>query len=142
MRTDDLIRQLAADTTPVQRGAVGRRLLAGLVAGGLLSAVLLVTALGIRPDLDRAMLGPVFWLKWGYTLSLAAAALAVLARVVQVQAAAQLLPEMAAMEWLTQLQAQALHTLAAQAAMLKAAQMAAMERGRQTMAAEMHKTVW
>ncbi len=77
MKTDDLIRQLAADTLPVRRGEIGRRLLAGLVAGGLLSAALLVVGLGIRPDLDRAMLGPVFWMKWGYTLSLAVAALAV-----------------------------------------------------------------
>lgn len=77
MRTDDLIVQLAADTPPVRRGTIGRRLLTGLVAGGLLSAALVVVGMGIRPDLDRAMLGPVFWMKWGYTLSLAAAALAV-----------------------------------------------------------------
>ncbi|MCF1709718.1 DUF1109 domain-containing protein [Tabrizicola sp. J26] len=60
MRTDDLIRALAADK--VQPASVGSRLallpLALLVAGGLLLGII-----GIRPDLGAALMAPVTALK-------------------------------------------------------------------------------
>jgi len=75
MNTDDLIRQLASDTRPVGRNSVARRLAIGIVAGGIASALLILTSIGVRPDLGTAMQGASFWVKWGYTLSLSIAAL-------------------------------------------------------------------
>lgn len=80
MNTDDLILKLAQDTPPVSSRAVGRRITLGVVIGGIGSAILVASWIGIRPDLGTAMQGASFWLKWGYTLSLAAAALAMTAQ--------------------------------------------------------------
>ncbi|AHE51971.1 DUF1109 domain-containing protein [Sphingomonas sanxanigenens] len=77
MKTDDLIADLARDTRPVRRGAVGRRIATGLVLGALVSALLVTFWMGIRPDLGKAMRGFSFWMKWGYTASLTLAALVV-----------------------------------------------------------------
>lgn len=75
MRTDALIEALAADTRPVRRGIVGRR-----IASALLLAVPLVLAMvlamGIRRDLAWAVQQPTIWLKFGYTLTLGAIGLA------------------------------------------------------------------
>ena len=75
MNTDDLVRHLATDARPVARNSVARRLVIGMAVGGAGSAVLILIALGFRPDLGTAMLGASFWMKWGYTFSLAIAAL-------------------------------------------------------------------
>lgn len=75
MNTDDLISQLSQDVPPVSRGAVGWRLAIGIGLGALVSMLAVVLALGIRPDLGLAMRGPTFWMKWGYTASIALAAL-------------------------------------------------------------------
>ncbi|NIJ65322.1 hypothetical protein FHR20_002284 [Sphingomonas leidyi] len=75
MNTDDLIAQLSEDVPPVRRGAVGLRLVLGILLGALVSGTALVLVLGIRPDLGLAMRGPAFWMKWGYTFSLALAAI-------------------------------------------------------------------
>lgn len=80
MKTEELIAELARDTRPVRRGAVGRRIAIGLVLGALASIVMVTIWMGIRPDLGTAMRGPSFWMKWGYTLSLALAALALTAQ--------------------------------------------------------------
>ena len=74
MTTDDLIATLAADTTPVPRSAVGRRLAIGIAAGAAVSLLFVALTLGFRPDLWLAMQGGRFWMKWGYTLSLSVAA--------------------------------------------------------------------
>lgn len=74
MNTDDLISRLSQDVPPVPRRAVGRRLAIGIALGGVVSAALVTLVLGIRPDLGLAMRGPTFWMKWGYTFSLAIAA--------------------------------------------------------------------
>ena len=74
MTTDDLIATLAADTTPVPRFAVGRRLAIGIAAGAAVSLLFVAVTLGFRPDLWLAMHGGRFWMKWGYTLSLSVAA--------------------------------------------------------------------
>lgn len=75
MNTDDLVRHLAKETRPVGRNSVARRLAIGMAAGGTGSAILILIALGMRPDLGTAMQGTSFWMKWGYTFSLAVAAL-------------------------------------------------------------------
>ena len=75
MRTEDLVTTLAADVSPVPRRAVTWRLLAGIFTGLAVSVGLMLAALGVRPDLDTAMLGFTFWLKWAYTASLAVVAI-------------------------------------------------------------------
>ena len=80
MNTDELIATLAADVRPVGRNAVGRRLATGITAGAVASTLLIMETLGPRPDLWLAMHGATFWMKWGYTISLAAVAIAVTAR--------------------------------------------------------------
>ena len=70
MRTDRLIEQLARDVPPVPRRAVGWRLALGIVGGGMVTIAAIALLLGFRPDLDLAMQGPNFWMKWAYTISL------------------------------------------------------------------------
>ncbi|USI73497.1 DUF1109 domain-containing protein [Sphingomonas morindae] len=70
MNTDQLIQSLSADVRPVSRRAVGRRIGVGLAGGAIVTLFLVVTVLGIRPDLHRAMHGFSFWMKWIYTGSL------------------------------------------------------------------------
>jgi len=76
MNTDDLISRLSTDVPPVPRFATRRRLIAGVLCGALVSAVYVVLAMGVRPDIGSAMHGFSFWMKWAYTISLAVAALA------------------------------------------------------------------
>lgn len=71
MNTEDLIANLSADVPPVPRHAIPRRLVAGLVLGGLVTLVAVGAGLGLRPDLWLAMHGGMFWIKWFYTGSLA-----------------------------------------------------------------------
>jgi hypothetical protein len=80
MRTDELIAQLAADAAPVPRGRLRARLvLASLLA--LVGAVALVLVwLGMRPDIHIAMRKAMFWIKLGYSLSLAACGFALTLR--------------------------------------------------------------
>jgi hypothetical protein len=80
MNTDDLINRLSADVPPVRRGAVGRRIAIGLALGALVSAAFVVLRMGVRPDLDAAMHGFPFWMKWAYTISLSIGALIVTAQ--------------------------------------------------------------
>jgi hypothetical protein len=75
MKTDQLIDNLVSDVSPVSRHAVGTRLSLGIVVGALVSAAVVVVALGARPDLGSAMHGFAFWMKWSYTLSLSAIAI-------------------------------------------------------------------
>jgi hypothetical protein len=80
MNTDELVRHLAADTRPVARNSIARRLVIGMAVGGIGSAILILIGLGFRPDLDAAMRGAFFWMKWGYTFSLAVTALVMTAQ--------------------------------------------------------------
>ena len=80
MNTETLIASLSDSLRPVRRSAVGIRLMAGIIVGGIVAIVILSLTLGFRPDLWLAMQGPTFWMKWGYTVSLAAAAIYVTSR--------------------------------------------------------------
>jgi hypothetical protein len=80
MNSDALIEALARDVQPVARHAVGRRLLFGMLGGGLVTLALIVAMLGVRPDLDLAMHGFAFWMKLIYAVSLGIGALAMVAR--------------------------------------------------------------
>lgn len=68
---EQLIATLSQDLRPVSRYALVRRVMLGIAAGGLVTAAMVALTLGIRPDLDAAMHGFAFWMKWSYTLSLA-----------------------------------------------------------------------
>lgn len=80
MNTDTLIASLSVGLRPVRRGAVGRRLAAGMIVGGIAAIVVLLLTVGFRPDLWLAMQGPTFWMKWGYSISLLVAAVYVTSR--------------------------------------------------------------
>ena len=75
MQTDDLIVALARDLAPVPAGTVRRRIMLGIAAGAILPLVLVLLALGLRPDLSLAMQDFPFWVKLAYTLTLGAIAL-------------------------------------------------------------------
>ena len=90
--TDALIDSLTEQVVPIAPGAVGGRLLAALVAGGVVTAAAVVAALGLRPDLSHAVYGSMIWIKWAYTLTIALLAgcgVAVVAR-----------PERRALRWI------------------------------------------
>lgn len=70
MRTEDLIQSLATTVKPVSRHAVGQRIAVGLIGGAVVTMLLIVAVLGLRPDLGTAMRGFPLWIKWVYTASL------------------------------------------------------------------------
>lgn len=70
MNTDQLIATLTNDVAPVSRHAVARRVAVGIALGAVGTLFLIGVWLGFNPQLDTAMRGYSFWLKWGYTLSL------------------------------------------------------------------------
>jgi hypothetical protein len=70
MNTLQLIENLSRDVPPVPRHALARRVGAGLIGGCLVSLVLVITLLGLRPDLQLALHGYSFWMKLTYTLTL------------------------------------------------------------------------
>jgi len=76
MNTEDLIESLASDIKPVPRSLARVRMAFAVIAGGLGAIVLLSLLWGIRPDLDIAMAGMMFWMKTGYTASIALVGLA------------------------------------------------------------------
>jgi len=72
--TDDLIARLSDDLRPAPKRAIPRRLGLGLIAGAILAAAAMLAWLGLRPDLDEAMSGMMFWWKFLYTAAFAALA--------------------------------------------------------------------
>ena len=70
MKTDDLIALLSDGLEPAPRGQVGRLLGLGLVGGLAVSILLMWATLGPRPDLDVAMTGSAFWMKFFYVLAI------------------------------------------------------------------------
>ena len=79
MNTDTLIDRLACDVRRVPRHARLYRLGAGLVAGAIITLIVVALGLGIRPDLAVAAHGFAFWMKSIYTISLGIGAFAVTA---------------------------------------------------------------
>ena len=76
MRTDQLIRTLAADNAYRAR-PVGLVLALALLAAAPVSLALFFAELGVRPDVMTAMRNPFFDLKFAVTLALAISAIAV-----------------------------------------------------------------
>jgi hypothetical protein len=72
MRTDDLIARLSGDLAPVKNGQVARILLGAVVLGLIGSSVLMLSVLGLRHDIARAMMSFGMWMKLAYTFAIAA----------------------------------------------------------------------
>jgi hypothetical protein len=70
MNTEQLIASLSANVPRVPPHALARRIGFGIAGGTLVAMVALVVMLGVRPDLQVAMRGFAFWMKWTYTISL------------------------------------------------------------------------
>ena len=79
MRTADLIELLAHDVRATPPGVVNRRLLAALVAGGLVTFAIVALVLRCQPLLAAAQ-QPWFWMKAGYTGLLTLAATVIVRR--------------------------------------------------------------
>ena len=80
MKTDDLIALLSDGLPPAPRGQVPLLLALGLAAGLVGSALLMLAALGPRPDLAEAMGSSSFWMKFSYVLALGALGLWIVER--------------------------------------------------------------
>jgi hypothetical protein len=76
MATPDLIDRLVHDLAPVPRTTVVRRLALGFVPGIVVSVAAMLLWLGPRPDMMDAMATSAFWMKFAYTVLLAATGLA------------------------------------------------------------------
>lgn len=80
MDTDALIDTLSDDLQPVPCHAIARTIAPGLLAGATVTMILIVTLLGLRPDLDVAARGSAFWMKSAYTSALSIGALLLVAQ--------------------------------------------------------------
>lgn len=80
MKTDDLIRVLAADNSPVDPARVDRRFFIKLAAGSGLALAAMLQLMGPRPDLMDAAALPMFWIKLIFSATLVLAGLVVLRR--------------------------------------------------------------
>jgi len=76
MKTDELVNLLSAGVAPVPANAVGRRFAMALGWGLPGAVLLLVSVLGLRPDLAEEAGTLMFWLKPGFAAALALAGLA------------------------------------------------------------------
>ena len=75
MKTEALIETLAREVRPVPPHAAGRRLLYGILGGGVIALAFVAAGLGFRDDLAVAVQGHAFWMKWTYTISLGVGAI-------------------------------------------------------------------
>ncbi len=75
MRTEELVTMLATGAEAVGPHQSARRYATALGWGTLGAVVLVVTLLGVRPDLGDAARQPMFWLKVGFVAGLVAASL-------------------------------------------------------------------
>ncbi len=69
MQTNDLIKQLSTQMTPVSRQSFSRRFLFAWLIGFAAALLMLTTTIGVRGDLSAAILTLPFWIKWLYTTS-------------------------------------------------------------------------
>ena len=72
MRTDDLIADLSDRLEPVRYGALTRMLVLAIGVGVIGSTILMLSTLGLRHDLARAIVGFGMWTKLVYTFAIAA----------------------------------------------------------------------
>lgn len=70
MKTDDLILMLAQGDVAVPRHVVAKRLGMALGIGLFASFGLMLAALGLRPDLESAIMLPMFWVKLAFAFSM------------------------------------------------------------------------
>lgn len=75
MKTDELIAMLATGAAPVDPRLAHKRFQNGLLLGSLGALLVMLTLLGLNPDLPSAVALPMFWVKLAYPASLAAIAL-------------------------------------------------------------------
>lgn len=76
MSTEELIRRLSGEVTPVAPHALEKRLLLGAAAGVILGAILLMAWLGPQPDILSVPFAQAFLTKIAYTSLLSIGALA------------------------------------------------------------------
>jgi hypothetical protein len=76
MKTDDLIRLLAAGVPATAPGEARRRFALALGWGAFGTTLLMAVWLGVRADIGAAVLLPMFWVKLAFPGALLAAALA------------------------------------------------------------------
>lgn len=81
VETEELIETLPRQLAKVSRHAVGLRLARGTIFGAIACLAIVLTDLGLRSDLSQAVFDFPFWMKWGYTGSVAAGALYLSGRV-------------------------------------------------------------
>lgn len=80
MKTDELIAALATRVEPVDPRAGNRRLVRLALVGMLAAVPLMLALLGINPGLSDAARQPMFWIKFLFVATFAAAALALVFR--------------------------------------------------------------
>jgi hypothetical protein len=80
MNTEQLITSLSANVPRVSRHVLIERIGFGIVGGVLVALFGVVAVLGVRPDLQLAMYGFAFWMKWTYTISLGLGAIYAVSR--------------------------------------------------------------
>ncbi|MCL6741434.1 DUF1109 domain-containing protein [Sphingomonas sp. RB56-2] len=78
--TDELVQSLVSGLRPVPRAAVALRLALGATAGAAISVVLLISIVGMRPDLGVVVNSVRFWSKASYMIVTAGISLLVAAR--------------------------------------------------------------
>jgi len=78
MKTDQLIQALATDVEPVDPRAGPRRVRWGALLGALLAVPSMVWLLGVNPGLVEDAGQPMFWVKFAFVATIAAAALVLL----------------------------------------------------------------
>jgi hypothetical protein len=96
MKTNDLIDMLAAGAVTVAPHATRRRYATALAWGVSGAVVLMLLALGVRPDLAYAATLPLFWFKVAFVLSLTAPGLLISSRLARPGLALGRLPALAA----------------------------------------------
>ena len=83
MKTDELIAHARDRRGPVDSGAARRKFALALALGGACTLLLMAVLMGVRSDLARMALAPMFWAKLAYCAALAGAALALAVRMVR-----------------------------------------------------------
>jgi hypothetical protein len=92
MNTEQLVTMLARQAGPIHTAAGPRRFATALAWGLPGSALIMATVLGVRADLGAAVLLPMFWMKMGFPLAVAALMLGAATRLARPGGKAKLAP--------------------------------------------------